>query len=325
MGEIGNNRLTAARLNRMLADGGAWPQGSLLSAKLERIGEDHGFGGKVYRVVASTSEGPVTLITKCEEPDQVGRAVAVYQHIGEALAGRIPVLLGHSRNTTLFEDISPATQGDALLEASREQALSLIDLVAGLHAATWESSAEPWVPAHWDMDRWSARIGLAGERYPDEITADLEQRLQALHDEVPTAITAVENGPFSWTHRDVGLDNILWRPDGSPVLLDWSSAAVSNPAFDVTPLLGFSPDAPLTPEETISAYLAALRGRDTRWTETEATQSIVAGLRLLIRGQIGFAGFPEEPTQPRLLAFRATTVRYAEKALEWIDQLETNA
>jgi aminoglycoside phosphotransferase (APT) family kinase protein len=51
--------------------------------------------------------------------------------------------------------------------------------------------------------------------------------------------------PAAWIQADTHLDNILWRLDGSAVILDWCNAAIGPPAVDRAGLLneGVEPQA----------------------------------------------------------------------------------
>ncbi|HEX6220046.1 MAG TPA: aminoglycoside phosphotransferase family protein, partial [Acidimicrobiia bacterium] len=190
----------------------------------------------------------------------------------------------------------------------------LLQLLADLHANTWSSQAMPWAPEQWDDDRWQARLDVAGERYPELMSSGLRNRLMQLHEEMPDSIAALMDGPTALIHTDSGHDNTLWRPDGSVVLLDWSNARFGPPAIDLAAHLT---DA--GPDRVISVYVDALHANGL----TDASQEIVAELehavRIFVRGMVGFAGQPSEPSQPRLEKFRGRALDVVRTDLDWID------
>jgi thiamine kinase-like enzyme len=85
-----------------------------------------------------------------------------------------------------------------------------------------------------DRDQWKDHLARAVERYPTIVTPDFSARLDDLPHKIPRTLTELRAGPTSWI--DVAhLDNVLWRPDGSAVLLDWCGAAIGPPAVDLAP------------------------------------------------------------------------------------------
>jgi len=291
-----------------------WPHGQVVALTQRRIGEEFGFGGNVYRLDVETADGAQTLVVKHETREQVERVVDAYEHMGDALRGRVPELYGWGDEITLFEQITPATQGDGL-EIPDWQVGPLLLLLADLHAATWSSDKEPWVPEPWDDERWQARLDLAGQRYPDQMSDQLRDRLLLLHGEMPEALEATKEGPTALTHMDSGHDNTLWRPDGSVVLVDWSNARFGSPTLDLAAhLLEGNPD------EIIEIYVARLRANRVDISTNQVVADLQDTVRIFARGMVGFAGLPGEPAQRRLRQFRDVALEIADSTLEWIDR-----
>ena len=302
-----------------------WPHGHISILETYRIGVDFGFSGAVYRIRVSTESGTHTLVAKYENPDQIETAVSLYRHAGHHLVGSIPILYGHSDEAMVFEDVAPAMQGDDSKLATRDQKHRLIVLLARFHAATWletigsaPGGLKQWSVRPWDEKRWESRINGAKQRYPEQMTLELEHRLVKLHQEIPTAIEELAGRPMSWTHRDMTMDNVLWRPDGSPVLLDWSNAAIGPPVTDLIPLLGVK--TPGEPEWAIRAYNAALSDNGVTVANKVIEEWLKLDIRLLVRGIVGFSGLPGEPEQPRLADWRDRTLEAAKYSLAWIDE-----
>ncbi len=180
-----------------------------------------------------------------------------------------------------------------------------------------------WATREWDADRWADHLGRAAARYPEQIDERVRARCSSFHDETAGAHDVVVAGPRSWIHHDPHLDNVLWRADGRPVLLDWSGADVLPPSLDVAMLmqsLSFRPDPALAPGELLSVYHRELAEGGVDIDRAEVTVPVAAALRLLVRGLIGWAGSePDPPPTARMLALRDAAPGRARAALEWID------
>jgi aminoglycoside phosphotransferase (APT) family kinase protein len=237
----------------------------------------------------------------------------------------------HEQGLILLKDIRPADQGDELRGCSLGQANAVVDIVAHLHAATWieagapvPDGAERWMAQPWEQQRWGARVGKVRERYPGRCSEAVAERLVAMHTEVAEAIGGLVEGPVTWIHHDPHLDNVLWRPDGSPVLLDWSGARIAPPAIDVAGLLmslAMCADAPLGPDQLLIEYVAALGRHGRSVAVEEVGRTAALALKLSIRGMVGWAGLvEEEPAEGRKLALRGDSVGRVLAAIRWLDR-----
>ena len=316
--------LDVDELNRLLNDGGVWPHGHISTLESSRIGVDFGFSGAVCRIRVSTESGTHTLVAKYENSQQINASVSFYRHAGHLLVGDIPILYGQSDEVIVFEDVSPAIQGDDSQVSTRDQKGRLIELLARLHSATWlemlgdaPKGLRQWSAQTWDEKRWRSRMNGAKHRYPKQMTPQLEHRLEMLHQEVPAAIEGLAGRPMAWTHRDVTFDNVLWRPDGSPVLLDWSNSAIGPPVTDLIPLLDV--EIPGEPGWAISTYTTALVENGVTISEKAIEEWLRFDIRLFVRGIVGFAGLPGEPEQIRLADWRDRILDVSGSALAWVD------
>lgn len=325
--------LSDAALNRLLAAGGTWVHGPLTSVRHERIGTDYGLSGRVYRVAAIAADGsPVSLVAKFEPATEIGRAVAFRMANASVLGGLIPASYGaevdHAagQGVILLEDIHPATQGDDLLGCSRHQALDIAAVVANVHASTRKyaphDARAAWGTPVWETDRWQDRLRVAAARYPDQFTTDVVAALSPLNRAAGEAIGALATSAMTWVHRDSHPDNVLWRDDGSPVLIDWSGAEIGPPAIDLAVLLTsltFRANPPLEPEELLARYADESSAAGVPTTVTAVTASARRALVPHLRGMVGWVGIRATPAPVgRHAALRDVAAGRVVAALRWL-------
>jgi aminoglycoside/choline kinase family phosphotransferase len=248
--------------------------------------------------------------------------------MGHPLRGSIPDCYGGFLDTgtglgVLFlEDIAPAVQGDVLIDPGDEVADATIQVIASVHASSWRARAADypaalprWQAEVWDADRWCERLAGARARFPELLTDQLDRRLERLPGELGDAIAGLRAGPASWIHTDAHLDNILWRPDGSVVLLDWASAVIGPPAVDAARFLIEGPPGLAADERRslalVETYQRELVARGVP-RSVAGSMSIAVGQAMLPLAQsiIGWGGRPDsEPSAPRTVALRENAVR----------------
>lgn len=224
-----------------------------------------------------------------------------------------------------MEDVHPATQGDELAPCPPPAAERVIGILAGLHARTWVQDGgeilASWLSPAWDPERWSDRLARAANRYPGTFTPDLRRRLHAFDVEAHVAGRDLAHGPAAWIHGDPHLDNVLWRPDGTPVLIDWATATLGPPAVDLAVLLlsfSFGATPVLPPAGLIGVYVGGLRNRGLELSEAEVTMQVRRALTRQIQGVVGFIGMPDEPTDRRALALRDDAPHRVRRGLAWL-------
>ena len=102
---------------------------------------------------------------------------------------------------------------------------------------------------------------MHGQEAPAEARAEIAKALGDVLDHVAS-------GPVSFVHRDFFAGNLLWLPDRTGPrragVIDFQSAALGHPAYDLTSLLQDSRRAvsPATEEHAIAYYLAARPDQD---------------------------------------------------------------
>lgn len=299
-----------------------WPYGAIKAKHAVRINAEYGLsGGAVYRVSADTERsGSVSFVVKTEGAEATERALRFHLTIGREVAGRVPECFGglvdreRDLGLLLLDDVSPAEQGDVLRGCTDVQAESATQSLARIHAASWnklDDAAAPRLPPrlpHWsprpmEPDLWSERLAAASERFPQILTSSLAKRLEQTPARLVRATESLGAGPTCWIHSDAHLDNVLFRQDGTAVLIDWSGAVVGPPAVDVARLFTEGLDAGAKPERArklLSAYVAELNVNGiTNVGTDDLSRSLSDGLAVLLQSAVGWAG-RDENREPRV-------------------------
>lgn len=122
-----------------------------------------------------------------------------------------------------------------------------------------------------------------------------------------------------WLHNDARGDNMLIRPDGSAVLVDWPWSCAGNPAFDA---IGFIPtairDGAGRPELPVGEACEDLLGRlaGARCATDEQLTAMVAAFAGLMQHR------RRQPAPPGIPGVRAFQASQGDVALAWL-QLRT--
>lgn len=130
--------------------------------------------------------------------------------------------------------------------------------------------------------------------------------------------------PLAWLHIDPHLDNVMWRADGTAVLLDWSNARLGPPAVDVAVMLrsiSFARSPPLSPDELFDIYCdeaSRSGGAVDRGLLVAASRSALA---IHLRGIVGWMGeISNDGHHDRKARLRDDAARRVLRALDWLDQ-----
>lgn len=210
--------------------------------------------------------GPGTIIAKAPGtgPAQRGMDAAMglsarERFVYAELAGALPVRLPRCyyaadpgrQEPMLLEDLGALRMGDQVAGLDRAGAERLIDALADLHAAFWESDppggdASPLVswndPALAAMLTQLVMSGVTAlrQRYTGRVP---EPVLTAIEDAAPdwaAVLRRCAEGPQTFVHNDFRLDNIFFQPDGRPVIIDWQLAGRCRGTQDLAYLLSGS-------------------------------------------------------------------------------------
>jgi hypothetical protein len=303
-----NRVLTSTRLNEVLVESPDWPHGSIRVLGATRIGVEHGMSGRIHRVVIDTDRGgPRSLVVKRERAEAVERALLFHHECATFMVGSIPTCYGGTvdaetqEGVLVLEDIWPADQGDVLQGCTEDRAKVALSALAQLHARSWKSTdgahsptLPRWGARPMERDRWLDRLTRAGERFPRIVTRAHRARLADLPDEVSVALDHLRAGPASWTQFDAHLDNVLWRSDGTAVLVDWSDAAIGPPVMDLARFLSEGLDVKSRPA-LVEAYIRERERHGNNVDLADVSASLHSALRPLLQSAIGWAGQEDTP------------------------------
>ncbi len=322
--------LDLTRVNRLLADG-PWPHGELVSSTAERIGAEFGFSAEIHRIHAMTVGGEsVSLVAKHEHVLGCRRSIAAHRHATPALGRAVPRLWASDvpaatdeagTGLLLLEDVHPSEQGDELITPTRERALDLVRIVARLHdVPPTPGVVDRWEPFVSPPERWVVSVDRVQRRSPGAVGVSRRRQL-SLRDDAIEALDGLSDDD-SWIHVDPHLDNVLWRPDGSTVLLDWSNSRIGPPEVDLAVLFftfGFRDVEVLSLAELVDAYVSARRSSA---TDSDATgRRLEAALVLHARSVLGWVGGPaSDECRGRTAQVRDDATRRVGRVIDWIDR-----
>ena len=298
---------------------------------------EHGLSGQIDRVVVELANGrALSVVVKQETAEAVRRELLFRLHNRETLGASIPICFGGAsdpgsgRGVLVCEDVSPAEQGDVLRGCTNRQAGAVVQLLARLHATTLlrtggdlSSDVPRWSAKTIEPEVWSDRLIRARDRFPLIVRAELFERLRDAPARFASAGEQLEAGPASWIHSDAHLDNVLWRPDGTPVLLDWCNSAVGPPAVDLARFVTegvYAGAEPRKAHELVEIYVEALRRGGEVVALADLWDQIDASLARLVQSAVEWAGRAEELEQAsRAAALRESFLRNVFDWLEWRD------
>ena len=244
----------------------------MAAAEWERVGQEYGFTGLVARVrlryEGASGDVPFSLIAKLpmalekvvsgyrarQERDpalarryyeRCVREERFYREVGASFAPTLyysAVDEVHRRVVLLLEDLTAGRQGDVLHGCSIEDAALVLEEIAPFHARWWGERA----PVHafprggGDPDarqaRYDRQVDLFLERYGDAVPAAARSVIALLRSRVASVLGALAARPHTLIHADLHLDNIIFDArdaDRSAVVLDWQTASVGSPAWDL--------------------------------------------------------------------------------------------
>jgi Ecdysteroid kinase-like family len=263
--------LTPAWLTAALAEAGVLRRSAVAAAEWERVGEEYGFTGLVARVrlrYEGAQDEPSSLVAKLpmaqanvvssyrarQERDpalahrhyeRCVREERFYREVGAAFAPTLyysAVDDARRRVVLLLEDLTAGRQGDVLRGCSIEDAAVVIEAIAPFHARWWGERA----PVHAfprrgedhdaRQERYDRQVNHFLERYGDALPDTARSVTDRLRSHLAGVLDALAGRPQTLIHADLHLDNVLFggRGEGpSPVVLDWQTATVGSPAWDI--------------------------------------------------------------------------------------------
>ncbi len=247
-----------------------------------------------FAVTYDRDEGaPASFVGKFAAADPVSRAtgrdfglyareVGFYRHLAPTVAVRTPRCHAAEYDATdgsfalLLEDLTPARPGNQLTGCDLADAEAAMEQAAALHAPRWNDDS---LRAHDFLDTSAAR-DVVLKVFPDCLAefhrrydGVLEPEYMAVCDGYGARIhaaMAAPDGPFTLTHGDFRLDNMLFDANGGRdrlAILDWQSPAIGKGAVDVAYFLGLAlsiEDRRRHERHLLDYYLEQLRARGVR-------------------------------------------------------------
>lgn len=149
----------------------------------------------------------------------------------------------------LLEDLAPAEQGDQIAGCSSEVARAAVLELVGLHAPSWcaaELRGKPWLGEPNEptiqlvRGLYSAQLPGFLERYGARFASDEIAIIEGVAGSRGAPFDLLGD-PFSLTHVDYRLDNLLINSTGSEprvTAVDWQSITLGNPMTDVAYFMG---------------------------------------------------------------------------------------
>ncbi|MDH4171199.1 MAG: ecdysteroid 22-kinase family protein, partial [Acidimicrobiia bacterium] len=173
------------------------------------------------------------------------------------------------RYILVLEDIADARPPVQAQGGSVDDALAALVVLARAHAHAWmNQSLVEANPIVWSIGR-GPKVIQAGyvrnrddfrKRWGSRFSPRLFDRVDEIQDDIPELIAHLAGPPWTVLHGDFRLDNILFRPDGSLVVLDYQGVGYGRPAWDVAYFITTALDAEHRSEEPrlLTAYHRAL-------------------------------------------------------------------
>jgi len=146
------------------------------------------------------------------------------------------------RYVLVIEDIADARPPTQQMGGSLDDAHRSLEVLARFHASNWMRSEVTEVYPHiWSVDT-VPKVGQASyarnrdefiKRFGPVLQAGMLARLDSIQERIPDLCAALGAAPWTLLHGDYRLDNVLFRPDGEIVVLDFQGLGLGRPAVDV--------------------------------------------------------------------------------------------
>lgn len=217
---------------------------------MEWIGADFGLSGHTCRVRGRRGDGEVVDVAiKLSPADKSATEMAFYRWCAPSTPIQLPRFLGGNaragRGYILFDYLDDVRQGDVLVGVDRDGVVALASSLAHLHTRWWNATAPELahIVARTRPQRSAAptidpnNLARFFQRHGDTLTPSQADMIRGLPSRLPEIHNLLWRGERTLLHTDFHLDNVLWAPDGSPVVLDWEGAMVGPPEVDLARIL----------------------------------------------------------------------------------------
>ena len=211
------------------------------------------------------AHGPATIIAKAPGSSEIQRMMDaamglfareryVYAEVAAVLPVRLPRCYhpgdGDKGEPMLLEDLRGLRMGDQVAGLDQADAERMVDVLADLHAAFWETEppGEAGRLVSWTDPVFGAMLtqlvtsGVEAlrQRYDGRVPPGVLDTIEKMAPDWATVLQRCAEGPQTFVHNDFRLDNIFFRPDGEPVVIDWQLAGRCRGTQDLAYLLSGS-------------------------------------------------------------------------------------
>ena len=287
----------------------------------KRIGEGQVGMNLRYELTSEDPSVPSSVVVKMASPDPTSRATGIglrnyerevkfYNEVASSLDVRKPHCYFADWNEAdgdiaiVLEDMSPSEQGDQIRGCNVEEARLAVIELSRLHGPRWNDETL------FDIDWMQRRDAEDGARlhglyslfkpgflalYTDAIVNETGQAgldfVNQLENLIP-AYVAAKDEPFTVTHGDYRLDNLLFAttPNGVPCsVVDWQTPGHGNGVGDLAYFIGaglLPPDRRAHEWELVDLYIAGIESYghtvDHDWVKAHYRREAISGLIMAV-------------------------------------------
>ncbi len=236
------------------------PPDALAGVTVEPVAAEAAFCGRLARVTASHGlPGPVVVKRPAADPE-IYRMMAgmgfytrehrFYADLAAEAGVDTPRLLGvddadGEAPVLVLEACAAGLPGDQFSGIDAHDAVAIARAMAGFHARLREdgpaAARTAWVPGFDDGPDMTAFYDACWPDFARRFGHCLPDWLMAAGPALGPRLATLRRGlarpPLTVLHGDLRLDNLLLRPDGPPVFLDWQTVVRGRGGFDLAYLV----------------------------------------------------------------------------------------
>lgn len=224
-----------------------------------QIGVGIGVSSALYRLALEGDGCPASVIVKLPALDEAAvftstmlrmyiREVAFFERLAASVPVRVPTLhhgavdTETSKFVVVMEDMAGMRVVDQLEGMAVEDAEVAVDALAAWHAAWWREAdhlAEEGVAVSLGDPVYPAVLPIVFAEGWEKVTSELEvaPAMAAIGPRwaaaMPGLLQDLSRQPATLCHGDYRADNIMFDPDGAPVLLDFQLTGTGSGAYDL--------------------------------------------------------------------------------------------
>lgn len=224
------------------------------------------------------TSGPTAVVVKLRNPawqhgaTMYQREVRFYRELAPAHTLPVPRCYHAAYDESsgavaiVLEDLGDVRPGHRLGGLDRDEATAVLEAIADMHAAWWDSPAlhaAAWPGKPYPLERAERMLANFRRRWPElearghlPIDDALRAAVARIDDQFPAALNRLGDRPPTLIHSDLHAENLLL--DGLRVIaIDWQNASFACCAFDLAMVLtAVQPDVLRADLETLLARYA---------------------------------------------------------------------